>query len=152
LDGDKDILYTNGDAFDYTPPVPRPWHGVQWLENKENMNFEYHRVCNFAGAFSCRAADIDHDNDIDLFAVSGFNLWDNPEALSFIWLENSGGMNYIKHPITSTPTHLLSLELGDFNNDGQMDMVTGGMHVYPPYDRMGRVTLWMNNGVLSQAN
>jgi hypothetical protein len=29
-----------------------------------------------------------------------------------------------------------------------MDFVTGGMHVYPPYDRMGRVTLWTNNGAL----
>ena len=24
-DGDLDILYTNGDAFDYQPPRPRPW-------------------------------------------------------------------------------------------------------------------------------
>jgi hypothetical protein len=29
-----------------------------------------------------------------------------------------------------------------------MDFVTGDMHAYPPYDRMGRVTLWMNNGKL----
>ena len=27
-DGDEDILFTNGDAFDYIPPGPRPWHGV----------------------------------------------------------------------------------------------------------------------------
>ena len=31
-DGDADILYTNGDAFDYIPPRGRPWHGIQWLE------------------------------------------------------------------------------------------------------------------------
>jgi hypothetical protein len=30
-DGDLDLLYTNGDAFDYIPPEPRPWHGVQLL-------------------------------------------------------------------------------------------------------------------------
>lgn len=151
MDGDQDILYTNGDAFDYTPPVPRPWHGLQWLENKGNVNYVYHRVCNFAGAFSPRAVDIDHDNDVDLFAVSGFNIWSKPESESFIWMENIGNMKFRKHPIASSPTHLLTLELGDFNNDGQMDMVTGGMHVYPPYDRMGRVTLWMNNGSLAKA-
>jgi hypothetical protein len=39
LDGDIDVLYTNGDAFDYIPPQARPWHGVQWLENKGNLNF-----------------------------------------------------------------------------------------------------------------
>jgi hypothetical protein len=150
-DGKVDILYTNGDAFDYVPPVPRPWHGVQWLENKGNLNFEYHRICNFAGAFSARTTDIDHDNDMDILVVSGFNLWDKPESESFIWLENTGGMQFKKHPLANSPTHLLTLDLADFNNDGNMDMVTGGMHVYPPYDRMGRVTLWMNNGSLVQS-
>ncbi|MBV5312361.1 MAG: VCBS repeat-containing protein [Prolixibacteraceae bacterium] len=148
MDGKLDILYTNGDAFDYVPPMPRPWHGVQWLENKGNLTFELHRICNFAGAFSARAVDIDHDNDMDIFAVSGFNLWDKPESESLIWLENVGEMQFKKHPVAYSPTHLLTLELADFNNDGQTDMVTGGMHVYPPFDRMARVTLWTNNGTL----
>jgi hypothetical protein len=147
-DGKLDILYTNGDAFDYVPPTPRPWHGVQWLENKGNLSFEYHRICNFAGAFSARAVDVDHDNDMDIFVVSGFNLWDKPESESLIWLENIGGMQFKKHPVAYSPTHLLTLELADFNNDGQTDMITGGMHVYPPFDRMARVTLWTNNGTL----
>jgi hypothetical protein len=148
-DGDDDILYTNGDAFDYIPPLPRPWHGVQWLENKGNMNFEFHRICNYAGAYAARSTDIDHDGDLDLFVVSGFNLWEKPESQSLIWLENTGNMQFKKHDLANTPTHLLTLELGDFNNDGLMDMVTGGMHTYPPNDRLGRVTLWKNNGLLS---
>jgi hypothetical protein len=148
-DGKPDILYTNGDAFDYIPPRGRPWHGVQWLENKGSMNFGFHRICNFIGAYSVRPANIDNDGDIDLFAVSSFNLWENPESQSFIWIENIGNMQFKKHNITNTPTHLLTLETGDFNNDGLADFVTGGMHTYPPYDRMGRVMLWMNNGALS---
>src|ERR1051326_481017 len=32
-DGRPDILYTNGDGFDYAEPGARPWHGVQWLEH-----------------------------------------------------------------------------------------------------------------------
>jgi hypothetical protein len=148
-DGDDDILYTNGDAFDYIPPQGRPWHGVQWLENKGDLNFEFHRICNFTGAYNARPCDIDSDNDLDLFAVSAFNLWEKPECQSFIWLENTGNMQFIRHDITNTPTHLITLELGDFNNDGLTDMVTGGMHTYPPYDRMSRITLWINNGKLS---
>jgi hypothetical protein len=148
-DDDTDILYTNGDAFDYIPPVPRPWHGVQWLENTGNFIFKFHRICNFPGAYNCRPCDIDCDSDIDLFAVSGFNFWEKPESQSFIWMENTGNMQFNVRNIANTPTHLLTLELGDFNNDGLMDMVTGGMHTYPPYDRMSRITLWINNGLLS---
>jgi hypothetical protein len=148
-DGDQDILYTNGDAFDYIPPQGRPWHGVQWLENKGELNFEFHRICNFVGAYNARAVDIDGDGDLDLFSVSAFNLWEKPDAQSFIWMENQGKMQFIKHDITRNPTHLITMELGDFNKDGLVDMVTGGMHAYPPYDRMSRVTLWINNGKLS---
>jgi len=121
---------------------------VQWLENKGNLKFEYHRICNFIGAQNVRPADIDHDGDMDLFAISEFNLWDKPESQSFIWLENDGKMQFKKHEIAKKPTHLLTLDIGDFNNDGLMDMITGGMHTYPPYDRMSRITLWMNNGKL----
>ncbi|MGE5420447.1 MAG: FG-GAP repeat domain-containing protein [Chloroflexota bacterium] len=148
LDGDMDILYTNGDAFDYIPPAPRPWHGVSWLENTGGLKFEYHRICDFNGAFSARSCDADGDGDNDVFVVSGFNTWDKPEAQSFIWLENNGEMQFIKHDITNAPTHLLTLDIADFNNDGKPDFVTGGMHPYPPYDRMGRITLWLNNGIL----
>jgi hypothetical protein len=147
-DKDQDIIYTNGDAFDYIPPTPRPWHGVSWLENKGNLNFEFHRICNFNGAYNARPSDIDGDGDQDLFVVSGFNMWDKPESQSFIWLENTGNMQFILHNISSSPTHLLTLESGDFNKDGLTDFVSGGMHAYPPYDRMGRITLWLNNGKL----
>ena len=147
-DGKPDILYTNGDAFDYIPPMGRPWHGVQWLENKGNLSFDFHRICNFVGAYSVRPADIDGDGDIDLFAVSGFNLWDNPESQSFIWLENDGKMQFKKHNISNTPTHIITLDSGDFNNDGLIDFVTGSMHTYPPFDRLGRITLWTNTGAL----
>ena len=143
-DGDMDVLYTNGDAFDYIPPRPRPWHGVNWLENKGDYHFEFHRIGNFGGAYNARPHDIDSDGDLDIFVVSSFNLWDDPNAQSFIWFENAGDMEFIRHDIASNPTHILSLELGDFNQDGQVDFVTGGMHVYPPFDRMARVTLWTN--------
>jgi hypothetical protein len=148
LDGKLDILYANGDAFDYIPPQGKPWHGLQWFENKGNLDFEYHRICDLVGAYSLRPADVDQDGDLDLFAVSAFNLWEDLGAQSFIWLENQGDMQYIKRDITNDPTHLIVMEPGDFNKDGLMDFVTGGMYPYPPFDRMSRVSLWINDGTL----
>ncbi|TYA84303.1 FG-GAP repeat domain-containing protein [Seonamhaeicola marinus] len=145
-DGKPDVLYTNGDAFDYIPPLPRPWHGIQWLENQGDLKFRYHRVCDFPGAFSARVIDFDKDGDEDIFAVSGFNYWEKPEAESLIWLENSGNNAFKKHTIAKTPTHLITMEIGDFNNDGFKDLVTAGVYVYPPYDNIDRVTLWLNKG------
>lgn len=145
-DGKPDILYTNGDSFDYIPPLPRPWHGIQWLENLGDLNFKYHRICNFPGAFSARGTDIDDDNDMDILTVSGFNYWDKPNAESLILLANNGNNQFIKQTLAYSPTHLITMELGDFNNDGKIDLVTGGVYVYPPYKNMQRVTLWLNNG------
>lgn len=145
-DGKLDILYTNGDAFDYLPPLPRPWHGVQWLENLGDLKFKYQPITKFPGAFSARTADIDKDNDEDIFLVSGFNYWDKTTAESLVLLENEGNNSFKKHTIAKAPTHLITLELGDFNNDGYMDIVTGGIYVYPPFEKLSRITLWMNKG------
>ena len=143
-DGDSDILFTNGDAFDYLPPHPWAWHGVQWLENQGGLNFVYHRINDFGGVVGVKAADVDHDGDLDLFAVSAFNAWEKPQSQSIIWLENNGGMQFRRHDIANAPTHLQALDIGDFNGDGEIDLVTGGMHIYAPYDRMERVVLWTN--------
>ena len=144
-DGDPDILYTNGDAFDYIPPGPRPWHGVQWLENKGGLKFEYHRIGDFPGSYFANAVDVDKDGDLDIGVVSAFNKWDDPGAQSMIWFENDGEMGFKPRDLASAPTHLLVLDTADMDGDGWADFVTGGMHAYPPFDRMSRVTLWRNN-------
>jgi hypothetical protein len=40
----------------------------------------------------------------------------------------------------------VSAAVGDLDGDGRLDAVTGGMHAFPPFDRIGRVTLWRNLG------
>ncbi len=146
LDGDKDpdILYSNGDAFDYAPANSRPWHGVQWLENEGALRFQLHRIADLSGASSPQAADLDGDGDLDVAVVSAYNKWDDKKAQSLVWLENNGRRQFTMHGIANSPTHLITLAIGDLDGNGTPDLVTGGMHISQPYDRMSRVTIWSN--------
>jgi hypothetical protein len=144
-DGRPDILYSNGDAFDYAPSNSRPWHGVQWLQNHGGLTFDFHRIADLSGASSPQAADLDGDGDIDVAVVSAYNRWNDETAWSLVWLENNGRQQFTMHPIARSPTHLITLAIGDLDGDGKPDLVTGGMHISPPYDRMSRVTIWSNH-------
>ena len=90
------------------------------------------------------ALDFDNDGDLDIVAVSCFNYWNTPAAQSLIWLENNGDQSFTPQGLANDPTHQITIAVGDYNNDGRPDLVTGGMHFYGPYDRIGRVTLWTN--------
>lgn len=145
-DGDSDIVYSNGDAFDYAPPKGRSYNGVQWLENAGPAGFRFHRLADFAGASSPQAADMDGDGDLDIVVVSAYNDWARPDAQSLAWLENDGGQRFVLRELASSPTHLITLAIGDLNGDGKPDLATGGMHMSWPFDRMSRVTVWTNTG------
>ena len=144
-DGDADVIYSNGDAFDYAPPTGRGWNGLQWLENRGNVRFVYHRIGDFSGASSPQAADLDGDGDTDIAVVSAYNNWEQPDAQSLAWFENDGKMGFTLHPLATSPTHLITLAIGNLDGDSRPDLVTGGMHMSYPYDRMSRVTVWTNH-------
>jgi hypothetical protein len=144
-DGDMDILYTNGDNMDLSTMIPRPYHGVQWLENKGDLNFEWHDIYRFYGAYCAVAGDLNRDGELDIVVTSMFNDWADPKRDSIIWLENDGRQNFKPHGIAREPIYLISAALGDLNEDGWLDIVTSGMHAFPPTDRMSRVTLWTNS-------
>lgn len=142
-DDRPDLLFSNGDGFGPVPvPGPRPWHGLQWLENLPNGSFAYHRIADLPGAFSPICADLDKDGDNDVLAVSAFNNWADPNAESFVWFENNGAQDFTRRLIAGSPTHLVSVSLFDFDQSGMPRFITGGFNIYPPYDRLSRVLLW----------
>jgi hypothetical protein len=141
-DGDLDLLYANGDAFEYAPPNSRPWQGVQWLENTGGLRFTLHRMVDLQGATSPEAADLDGDGDLDVLVVTANNDWDDPKAPSLLWLENDGAQRFTPHGLATSPTHLQTVAAGDLDGDGRPDAAAGGMHISRPYDRLGRVTAW----------
>ena len=153
-DGDLDLLYTNGDAFDVPgareQTLLRPYHGLQWLENTGRLRFVRHDLLRYYGVYSAVAGDLDGDGDLDIVASSLFNDWEDPDRKSLIWLENDGRQRFTPHAVASAPTHLVTVDVADLDADGRLDIVAGGMHVFPPHDRLGHVTIWWNEAERSE--
>lgn len=141
-DGNQDLIYTNGDAFDYSVPGPRPWHGVQWLRNDGRGKFTFHRIGDLSGAYSPVVIDLLGNGHRDILAVSGFNDWSKPDAVALMAFENDGAQHFTPRVLATSPSHMIVLKAADMNNDGRPELVTGCFAFYPPYDRAARVMLW----------
>jgi len=143
-DGDEDLLMVNGDGLDATGP--KPYHGIQWFENQGKGHFTYKNIVRYYGVYDMAFGDLDGDGDLDLVASSQFNRWDDPKRFSLIWLENDGKQNFTPHGIATHPSHLGTVALIDLNQDGRKDIVSGGMHIIPPFSpkNIGRLTAWIN--------
>lgn len=127
-DGDIDLLFTNGDAFD-AQTDPKPYHGLQWLENLGDLKFSFHSIGRFYGAATAAAGDLDGDGDIDIVAGSWVNFWDDPNRAAIVWYENDGKQNFTVHRIAERPAGIASLQLADINGDGTLDIVAGALRM-----------------------
>ncbi len=144
-DGRPDLVFSNGDGFGPAAvPGPRPWHGVQWLENTGQGLFRYHAIGHLDGAYSPLPVDLDGDGALDVVAVSAFIEKDGQgrPAPALAWFRNDGSQRFEKRILAYAPRHQITVCAGDFDGSGAASLVTGGFYVIKPEGEMSRLTLW----------
>ena len=145
-DGDQDLILPAGDNLEDFAAYPQPYHGCLWFENRGNWQFVKHRIATLAGTYAAAVGDLDNDGDLDIVLVSMANDWSNPAAASLVWLENDGRQQFTTWQIASAPIHLVCTATGDVDGDGRTDVVTGSLNLRPPFERIGGISVWLNEG------
>ncbi|PHQ37268.1 hypothetical protein CEE69_00145 [Rhodopirellula bahusiensis] len=129
LDGDLDVLLTNGDSFDRGV---KPYHAVWWLENDGAYPYKHHKLCNMPGVLTAKAGDFDGDGDMDVVAGS---LMAGPVRDQFESFQMASIMMLIQtEPGVFQPTSLqlhshqhASIEVDDFDQDGKIDFAISNL-------------------------
>lgn len=129
-DGDMDVLATNGDMFDTF--YIKPYHGIRWLENCGEFPWNEHLLAEMPGVHRALAGDIDGDGDLDIVATSLLpaNIAGNqirPDFNAVLWLEQTEPGTFASHGLLKAHGRFPSLELADFDADGDLDFAIGGM-------------------------
>lgn len=125
-DGHADILYTNGDNADFSYSL-KPYHGVRIFLNDGLNSFKESVFYPMHGASMARAADFDRDGDLDIAAISFFPDFKTHPERGFLYLRNDNGRLAAFTTPLATEGRWLTIEIGDFDSDGDEDVVLGAL-------------------------
>jgi hypothetical protein len=146
-DGRLDVLYTNGDSFG-EPYVLKPYHGIQWLENRGRFPFVHHPIAPMCGVHRAVAADFRGTGKLDIVAVSFLSADHYPQRQErglegMIYLEQTAPGQFVRHVLEPAACDHVTCAAGDLFGTGRIDLVTGNFVSTPaPH----AVTIWKNQG------
>jgi VCBS repeat protein/FG-GAP repeat protein len=128
-DGRPDILYVNGDNFDYSR-VLKPYHGIRILENDGKNRFVERYFFPVYGAARAEVADFDRDGDLDILTTSNYADFKKHPERGIMFLQNTGGYNFDPYAFTIASGNQWNvMAVGDLNKDGRLDVIIGAMNL-----------------------
>ena len=142
-DGDLDVLLTHGDTFD--DQIVKPYHGIQWLENRGAFPFVEHTLADLPGVSRAQAGDLDGDGDLDIVAaafMAGGTDVDESKLGALVWLEQVKAGVFERRTLAIGAPRYATLDLGDFDLDGDLDIVVGNFLIQAK--PMPWVEIWEN--------
>jgi len=149
-DGNLDVLYINGDVLD-EPFILKPYHSIQWLENKGKFPFEHHPVGPMYGAMAGVAADFRGTGKMDIVAVSympekWFPQRNKTGAASIVYFEQMASGQFARRPLELLTCDHATCAAGAWDGDGKVHLVTGNLVLAEKQEPTSAVTLWKNLG------
>src|SRR2546422_483766 len=128
-DGKLDIVYVNGDNFDYSR-VLKPYHGIRILENDGQNNFTERYFFPLYGAAHAVVADFDKDGDLDILATSNFADSRRHPERGILYLENLGHYRFRPYAFSiAAGSQWNVMATADLNRDGWPDVLIGAMRL-----------------------
>ena len=135
-DGFMDLLATNGDNGDFTGHIPpfKNYHGIRIYLNDGKNHFTEAYFFPMNGAYKAIARDFDGDGDLDIAAISFYANYRSNSKEGFIYLENKGGLKFEAFSFPESITgRWLTMDVGDLDGDGDLDLVLGAYDDGPTY-------------------
>lgn len=156
LNGDAalDVLYTNGDILD-PPYVLKPYHSIQWLENRGAFPFVHHHLAHMHGVMRAVAADFTGAGKRDIVAVAFLPPEEYPQlkdiqAPAVLMLEQTAPGKFERHALAVASCNHLTCAVGDVYGDGRQHLVTGNFFMTPAFAHGDLLTVWKNLGKKSK--